>query len=91
MIPELREAFASIGAQATFETNGRSFEIDVVKHQNHELFRLIYPSVDAVRSEIVELRPKQRQLVLDVRGGRLPLRARYLCGFENDRLVVTQV
>lgn len=88
MVPELRDAFASIGATATFETAGRSFEIDVVVDRNQQLFRIRFPAVEVMNAKVADVRPTSRQLILEVSGWRFPFRRRYLCGWRDGRWFV---
>ncbi|MFV1967713.1 MAG: hypothetical protein ACC628_19965 [Pirellulaceae bacterium] len=77
MTAEIRHAFEAIGAEMVVETVGNVFEIDVRQNGDRELYRLKYPLADTIRAEVLDVKPKQRHLVLDVSGWRLPINGRY--------------
>jgi hypothetical protein len=87
---ELRKAFESIGAQLV-ERYSDAFEIDIVHAREGEAFQLRYPFNDSITSEAMDIRPRQRHLVLDVFGWRLPISARYLCGHDEYHWFVAGV
>jgi hypothetical protein len=83
MTTTIQEAFGVIGADALVETVGNVFEIDILQTQNREVFQLKYPRSDVITAEAIDIKPKQRHLVLDVFGWRLPISGRYLCGHDE--------
>ncbi len=91
MTAEIRYAFQAIGAEAFVETTGRIFEIDVRQSGDRETYRLKYPLADTIRAEALDVRPKQRHLVLDVSGWRLPISGRYLCGHDERHWFVASL
>jgi hypothetical protein len=70
MTNEILTAFESIGAEATIETRGFTFEIDVLRHEGREAFKLTCPWSDAIVLHVRDVKPKMRHLVLDVAGPR---------------------
>ncbi|MEM9658779.1 MAG: hypothetical protein AAF961_10495 [Planctomycetota bacterium] len=91
MINETRRAFEAIGADVAIETRGRRFEIDVRDIDGTERFALRYPSTDALVTEVTDVKPRLRHLVLDVTGWRLPIRGRYLCGHDERHWFVASL
>ena len=91
MSVELRNAFEAIGAQALIDQFGNAFEIDVVQNGDQEVYKLRYPFNDSLASEVMDVKPRQRHLVLDVLGWRLPVSARYLCGHDESHWFVAGV
>lgn len=83
MATEIRRAFAAIGAALIVETIGDVFEIDVERAAGREAFRLRYPRSDAITAAALDFKPKQRHLILDVSGWRLPISGRFLCGHDE--------
>jgi len=88
---DILNAFAKIGAEATIETRGHRFEIDVREFDGGEEFALTYPSSDNVTAEIMDLRAGLRHLVLDVSGWRLPIGGRFLCGHDERHWFVASL
>jgi hypothetical protein len=88
MAADIRHAFDAIGAGLVVETLGNIFEIDVREEAGREAFRLRYPWSDVVTAEALDVKPKQRHLVLDVSGSRLPISGRYLCGHDEQHWFV---
>jgi hypothetical protein len=80
---ELQQAFEAIGVQMHVETRGRVFEIDVREHAGRERYELRYPHGDVMTAEALDVKPRERHLVLDVTGWRLPISGRYLCGHDE--------
>lgn len=91
MSTELQTAFESIGAELQLETRGRAFEIDVRRRAGRELFALRYPFHDVITAEALDVRPKDRHLVLEVTGSRLPISGRFLCGHDESHWFVASV
>ncbi len=91
MTTELMTAFEDIGAELRIETSGRAFEIDVRRRQGRELFALRYPFQDTIIAEALDVRPKDRHLVLDVTGSRLPISGRFLCGHDESHWFVASL
>ncbi len=91
MTTTIQEAFKAIGADALVETEGDVFEIDIRQNGDREVFQLTYPSSDVITAEVMDIRPKQRHLVLDVTGWRLPIAGRYLCGHDERHWFVAGV
>jgi hypothetical protein len=87
----IRDAFAAIGAEAIVETAGNAFEIDIRQNGDREVYRLKYPHADTVLAEALDVKPKQRHLVLDVTGWRLPISGRYLCGHDEHHWFVASL
>ena len=91
MTAEIRHAFEAIGADVLVETAGNVFEIDVEQNGGREVYRLKYPLADSIRAEALDVKPKQRHLILDVSGWRLPIRGRYLCGHDERHWFVASL
>ena len=91
MTTEIREAFEAIGAEVFVETAGNAFEIDIRQSEGQEMYRLKYPLADTIHAEALDVRPKQRHLVLDVSGWRLPISGRYLCGHDEQHWFVASL
>ena len=87
----IQDAFKAIGAEAIVETAGNAFEIDVRQNGNREVYQLKYPTGDTVLAEALDVKPKQRHLVLDVSGWRLPIGGRYLCGHDEQHWFVASL
>ena len=83
MTATIQTAFEAIGAEAIVETAGNAFEIDIRQTGDREAFRLTYPASDVITAEALDIKPKQRHLILDVFGWRLPISGRYLCGHDE--------
>ena len=64
------------------------FEIDVRQNGDREAYHLKYPTGDTVLVEALDVKPKQRHLVMDVMGWRLPISGRYLCGHDEQHWFV---
>ena len=82
MTTELLKSFASIGAEATIETEGSVFEIDVARNDGREMFKLTYPWSDTITAEAIDIigvdhqrisgdRDTVHEISLDQRGGEL--------------------
>ena len=84
MNAEIRNAFEAIGADVLVETAGNVFEIDVEQNGGREVYRLRYPMADSIRTEALDVKPRQRHLVLDVSGSRLPVSGRYLSAMTRS-------
>src|SRR6185295_12485850 len=91
MTADIREAFDAIGAALLVETAGNAFEIDVRRNDDREVYRLTYPVADRILVEALDVRPKQRHLVIDVSGWRLPISGRYLCGHDERHWFVASL
>ena len=91
MTTEIRQAFEAIGAEAFVETAGNVFEIDVRQSGDREVYRLKYPVTDTIQAETLDVKPRQRHLVLDVSGRRLPISGRYLCGHDEQHWFVASL
>ena len=91
MTVEIRKAFEAIGARAHVETRGNVFEIDVLQNGDREVYQLRYPRGDVITAEALDVKPKQRHLVLDVFGWRMPVSGRYLCGHDEFHWFVAQL
>lgn len=91
MTTEMLEAFNAMGAEATIETGGSAFEIDIQEAYGREQFKLTYPLSDTISAEVLDLKPKMRHLVLDVTGWRLPIAGRYLCGHDERHWFVASL
>ena len=91
MTVEIRKAFEAIGARAHVETQGNVFEIDVLQNGDREVYQLRYPRGDVITAEALDVKPKQRHLVLDVFGWRMPVSGRYLCGHDEFHWFVAQL
>lgn len=91
MSTQMLEAFESIGARANIETSGERFEIDVRQIEGRETFALTYPWSDFVVTEVMDVRPNMRHLVLDVSGWRLPIGGRFLCGHDERHWFVASL
>lgn len=87
----IRNAFEEIGAEAIFETAGDVFEIDVRQNGSRESYHLKYPTGDSVLVEALDVKPKQRHLVMDVLGWQLPISGRYLCGHDEQHWFVASL
>jgi len=85
MIPELREAFASIGAQATMDVAGRSFSVEVIASGKSSLFKIQIPVCGLVKVRAVEVDRLRQSLVLEVQDGRSTLQRRYRCALRDGR------
>lgn len=83
MTAEMRQAFEVIGDEVQVDTGGDIFEIDVNRHGDREVYQLTYPLGDVITAEVLDVKPKDRHLVLDVSGWRLPVAGRYLCGHDE--------
>jgi len=88
MIPELREAFASIGAQATMDVAGRSFAVELIAAGKSSLFKVQIPVCGFVKVRAVEVDRLRQSLVLEVQDGRSPDQRRYWCGLRGGRWTV---
>jgi hypothetical protein len=62
--------------RAHVETRGNVFEIDVLQKGDREVYQLRYPRGDVITAEALDVKPKQRHLVLDVFGWRMPVSGR---------------
>jgi hypothetical protein len=91
MTTETLRAFDEIGAEATIETHGNAFEIDVLRNGDREMFKLTYPWSDEITADVLDVKPKLRHLVLDVTGWRLPIGGRYLCGHDERHWFVASL
>ena len=91
MTVEIRKVFEAIGARAHVETHGNVFEIDVLQNGDREVYQLRYPRGDVITAEALDVKPKQRHLVLDVFGWRMPVSGRYLCGHDEFHWFVAQL
>jgi hypothetical protein len=95
MDTNLQDAFHALGAEVQLATQRdwwkQSFEIDVVMRAKRECFELRSPTGDTITAEPIDVRPKQRHLVLDVTGWRLPISGRYLCGHDERHWFVAEV
>ncbi len=91
MTTEIQHAFDAIRSGLIVETFGNVFQIDVQQEAGREAFRLRYPWSDVVTATALDVRPKQRHLVLDVAGQRLPIRGRYLCGHDERHWFVANL
>ena len=91
MTLEMRQAFEVIGAEVQVDTGGDIFEIDVNLHGDREVCQLTYPLGDAITAEALDMKPKNRHLVLDVSGWRLPVAGRYLCGHDERHWFVASL
>jgi len=89
MTNDILTAFESIGAEATIETRGFTFEIDVLRHEGREAFKLTCPWSDSILLNVRDVQPKMRHLVLDVTGPRGG--ARYLCGHDERHWFVASL
>ena len=87
----IRDAFYVIGAEAFVETAGNVFEIDVRQNGRREAYHLKYPTGDTVLVEALDVKPKQRHLIMDVTGWRLPISGRYLCGHDEQHWFVASL
>jgi len=87
----IQDAFEAIGAEAFVETAGNVFEIDIRQNGDREVYQLKYPTGDTVLAEALDVKPKQRHLVLDVMGWRLPIGGRYLCGHDEQHWFVASL
>lgn len=83
MTTKVEQAFTAIGANLVEETTGGVFEIGLREIAGRETFQLKYPWLDELKIEALDVRPKQRHLVLDVTGERLTAIGRYLCGHDE--------
>ncbi|QGJ69371.1 Hypothetical protein PBC10988_10520 [Planctomycetales bacterium 10988] len=83
MFIEIQEAFEAIGAELFEEKRGNRFEIDIESRSNQELYRLRYPQFDDLYLEAMDVKPRDRHLVLDVAGTNLPISGRFLCGHDE--------
>jgi len=91
MTVEMPQAFEAIGAELLVETAGDVFEIDVRRDGDREVFQLRQPLTDVILAEVLDVKPKQRHLVLDVSGWRLPISGRYLCGHDEQHWFVASL
>ena len=91
MSTPIRDAFELIGAEAFVETTGNVFEIDVRQNGGREAYHLKYPTGDTVLVEALDVKPKQRHLIMDVTGWRLPISGRYLCGYDEQHWFVASL
>lgn len=78
-------------AEATVETRGHRFVIDVRQIEGREKYALTYPSSDTITAEVLDVRPHLRHLVLDVTGWRLPVSGQYLCGHDERHWFVASL
>lgn len=83
MTSKIEQAFCAIGADLFEETAGGVFEIGLRQIDGRESFQLTYPWLNELRVEALDVKPKQRHLVLDVTGEGLPTIGRYLCGHDE--------
>lgn len=83
MATEMLDAFAAIGAEVEVVRLGGAFEIDITRSKNRERFKLTLPSFRTVETEVLDIRPKLRHLVLDVWSPDSPVEGRYLCGHDE--------
>lgn len=88
MIPELREAFASIGAQATIDVAGRSFSVERIAPENPSLFKIQIPVCGMVKVRAQEVDRLRQCLVVEFQDGRSSLHRRIWCGQRNGAWVV---
>lgn len=88
MSTTIQKAFEAIGADVFVEVAGNGFEIDIQQTGDREAFCLKYPWSDVITAEAIDIKPKQRHLVLDVTGWRLPISGRYLCGHDEQHWFV---
>jgi hypothetical protein len=91
MTNETLKAFEEIGAEATIETRGTVFEIDVKPIDGRETFKLTYPWSDEVTAEVLDAKPKLRHLLLNVTDSRRRIAGRYLCGHDERHWFVASV
>ena len=91
MNTNIQKAFEQIGAEAATMTRGHRFEIDVRKLDGREQFALTYPLSDHVTTEVMDVHPKLRHLVLDVSGWHLPIGGRFLCGHDERHWFVASL
>ena len=85
MIPELREAFASIGAQATMDVAGRSFAVELIAAGKSSLFKVQIPVCGLVKVRAVDVDRLRQNLVLEVQDGRSSDLRRFWCGLRDGR------
>jgi hypothetical protein len=83
MTPDIQEAFTAIGAELQIAAGGRKFVIDIREQGGREVYALRYPSGDTITAEVLDVKPQERHLVLDIVGTRLPISGRYLCGHDE--------
>ena len=91
MITSIREAFEAIGADVLTRLAGDSFEIDVQRSGDREVYQLTYPLGDSIQADVLDVKPRLRHLVLDVSGWRLPISGRYLCGHDEQHWFVASL
>ncbi|TWT36627.1 hypothetical protein KOR34_15600 [Posidoniimonas corsicana] len=91
MTNDTLQAFEALGAEAAIETRGNRFEIDVREISGAEGFALTYPWSDVITTEVMDIKPRLRHLVLDVTGWRLPISGRYLCGHDEQHWFVASL
>jgi hypothetical protein len=63
----------------------------VLQNGDREVYQLRYPRGDVITAEALDVKPKQRHLVLAVFGWRMPVSGRYLCGHDEFHWFVAQL
>ena len=91
MTAEITKAFEAIGAEVLVETSGDTFEIDVQRSGDREVYRLKYPETNTIDAEVLDVKPKLRHLVLDVFGWRQTISERFLCGHDEQHWFVASL
>jgi len=61
---ELQQAFNEIGARLAEDRFGRRFAIDIIGKGENEAYQLQHPWNDALRIEVVDVKPHLQHLVL---------------------------
>lgn len=95
MSSSIAQAFSDMGASLVEETTGGVFEIGLREIAGRETFQLTYPWFDELTVAALDVKRKQRHLVLDVTGrlgvtGRQsPTIGRYLCGHDERHWFVS--
>ena len=83
MTSKIEQAFSAIGASLIEETGGGIFEIGLRQLDGRETFQVTYPWFDELTVAALDIKQKQRHLVLDVAGRQMPTIGRYLCGHDE--------
>lgn len=89
MASSIAQAFSEMGASLVEQTTGGVFEIGLREIAGHETYELTYPWFDELTLAALDIRRKQRHLVLDVTrrldlpGRPSPTIGRYLCGHDE--------